>query len=97
MTSIFRWEGKVEHATEHVLIAKTTSEKMEALRAEVLALHPYSLPCIVALPLDATTSHAPFLQWIAEETAKPASHEFELCEWRLPFYRAQNYWQCAPS
>jgi periplasmic divalent cation tolerance protein len=68
VTSVFRWDGRINEDAEVVLIAKTTAERMEALRAAVLSLHPYTLPCIVALELDEAGSHAPYLAWIASET-----------------------------
>lgn len=64
--SIYRWQGKVCDESEHVLIAKTTSSRVEALTARVVALHSASLPCVVALPI--TGGHVPFLDWIAAET-----------------------------
>jgi periplasmic divalent cation tolerance protein len=33
-------------------------------------MHPYELPEIVALPVDA--GHAPYLRWIRDSTATPA-------------------------
>jgi periplasmic divalent cation tolerance protein len=68
VTSLYRWEGSIAQDAEVVLIAKTVEERMAALKAAVLARHPTKLPCIVALPLDAERSHAPFLAWIAAET-----------------------------
>lgn len=72
MDSIYWWEGTVQEAREAVLILKTTAERFDALAARVRALHPYDLPCIVALPVVA--GHAPYLDWIARETqASPAA------------------------
>jgi periplasmic divalent cation tolerance protein len=68
MTSLYRWEGSIAQDEEVVLIAKTVGERMAALKAAVLERHPYKVPCIVALPLDAQASHAPFLAWIGDET-----------------------------
>lgn len=71
MTSIYRWQGKVEQAGEVVVIAKTTAGLFDRLAARVLAarvkeIHSYDCPCIVALPL--ARGHAPYLDWIAAET-----------------------------
>lgn len=68
MTSIYRWEGQIEKATETPMILKTTRGQAEALKALILSVHPYDLPCIVALPVEAGASHAPFLAWIVGET-----------------------------
>jgi periplasmic divalent cation tolerance protein len=62
--SIYRWEGKVQDEAELLLIAKTTAAKFEALAARVKALHPYSVPEVIAAPI--THGFAPYLKWIAE-------------------------------
>lgn len=69
MTSCYRWEGKIAEDAEVVLIAKTMEGRVPALKAAVLERHPYKLPCIVVLPVMAGPSHAPYLDWIARETA----------------------------
>jgi periplasmic divalent cation tolerance protein len=64
--SVFIWDGKVQTDSEAVLICKTTATKAIEARDALLRLHPYELPCIVALPFSPGLSHAPFLQWIEE-------------------------------
>jgi periplasmic divalent cation tolerance protein len=49
MTSIYPWQGKMEKATECLLILKTTQAKKTANRAE--KLHPYEIPCVAELKL----------------------------------------------
>ena len=66
LRSIYRWEGKVEDEPEALLVLKTTRARFEALRARVLALHPYQVPEVIALPVEAGS--APYLAWIAGET-----------------------------
>jgi periplasmic divalent cation tolerance protein len=66
LRSIYRWEGKVQDDAEALLVLKTTRERFEALRDRVLALHPYQVPEVVALPIEAGS--APYLAWIAAET-----------------------------
>ena len=68
--SIYRWKGAVEEASETPMSFKTTVGQAEAVRALVLRLHPYELPCVLALSVDAAASHPDFLRWIADETAK---------------------------
>jgi periplasmic divalent cation tolerance protein len=65
-TSIYRWEGKIQQEEEATLIAKTTDGKLMAAMEEIKRLHPYRVPCIVSYPI--AQGHAPFLQWIADET-----------------------------
>lgn len=71
MRSVYRWKGAVDRAVETPLLLKTTVATAEALKALVLERHPYETPCVVALPVQAELSHAPFLDWIREETSNP--------------------------
>lgn len=64
MESVYRWEGKVERQTEHLLIAKTTSERFEELEKEVRAMHSYDTPEIASFPL--TKSSPDYLRWVQE-------------------------------
>jgi periplasmic divalent cation tolerance protein len=66
LRSIYRWEGKVQEDEEALLVLKTTRARFDALRARVLALHPYDVPEVIALPVEAGS--AAYLQWIAAET-----------------------------
>lgn len=65
LRSIYRWEGKVQDDPEALLVLKTTRPRFEALRARVLALHPYEVPEVIALPVEAGS--APYLEWIAAQ------------------------------
>jgi periplasmic divalent cation tolerance protein len=64
--SIYRWEGKVQDGAEALLVLKTARDRFEALRARVLELHPYEVPEVIALPVEA--GHSPYLDWIAGST-----------------------------
>jgi periplasmic divalent cation tolerance protein len=66
LRSIYRWEGKVQEDAEALLVLKTTRARFDALRARVLALHPYDVPEVIALPVEAGS--AAYLEWIAAET-----------------------------
>lgn len=61
--SIYRWKGAVERAAERLCVIKTRAAGFERLRARVVALHPYEVPEVIALPIAA--GHAPYLDWIA--------------------------------
>ncbi len=65
ITSVYRWEGKVQQAPEAALVAKTTRAKLDAAIREVKRLHSYEVPCIIAYPIS--DGFPPFLQWVAEE------------------------------
>jgi periplasmic divalent cation tolerance protein len=64
MNSIYVWEGKLEEASEVVMIAKTTAERIPELIDRVKALHSYSCPCIVSLAVEG--GYPPFLEWVSE-------------------------------
>jgi periplasmic divalent cation tolerance protein len=62
--SFFWWQGKVDTATESLLILKTTAAATAALRARILELHPYSLPEV--LELTPTGGEDAYLRWVAD-------------------------------
>lgn len=64
--STYRWKGKVERATEVVLMIKTRSVLAKRLERRVRELHPYDVPEILALPVAAGESR--YLRWISEST-----------------------------
>ena len=66
--SVYRWQEQIEEATEITLLIKTTSQNYESLQQAIVKLHPYNVPEIIAMPIVA--GYAPYLQWIATETAK---------------------------
>lgn len=64
MTSIYRWQGKIERATETLLLIKTLQEKYPALEAALKTHHPYQTPEIIALPV--ADGSAAYLTWLAD-------------------------------
>jgi periplasmic divalent cation tolerance protein len=62
--SIFFWQGRVETASEVLLMIKTRADRLPALERRVRDLHPYTVPGFVALPVAA--GHAPYLAWISD-------------------------------
>jgi len=68
-SSIYRWQGAVERATETPLLIKTTRERYTEVEQAIRALHPYEVPEIVALRVVA--GFAPYLRWIVDETQPP--------------------------
>ena len=68
--SVYRWQGAIEQADEVQLLIKTTRACFEPLRARLAALHPYEVPEILALPIEA--GHAPYLDWLAAQVAPPS-------------------------
>jgi periplasmic divalent cation tolerance protein len=66
--SIYRWQGRVEEAAEVLLVLKTVQDRLPALVGRVKELHPYQVPEIIALPVEAALPA--YAAWIAEETAR---------------------------
>jgi periplasmic divalent cation tolerance protein len=64
VTSVYRWEGRVERATEWLCLLKTTAGRLPALVARIRAEHPYQVPEIVAVPIVA--GDPAYLAWIED-------------------------------
>ena len=62
--SFYTWEGKLEDSSEYLLMMKTSEERLEELRKEVLALHSYDTPEFVVLPIVAGSEE--YLKWVGE-------------------------------
>lgn len=60
--STYRWHGAVTTDSEELLLIKTTAARFEALKERVLALHPYELPELIAVPVE--RGHAAYLDWV---------------------------------
>lgn len=65
-TSTYRWQGKMETATEIPLLIKTTSAAYPRLEKLIREAHPYELPEIIAVPLAAGLPA--YLDWVNHET-----------------------------
>lgn len=66
LTSIYRWQGKVENESECLLVIKSTAARSQALIEQIKTLHPYDLPEIIALPI--TDGSPEYLKWITDST-----------------------------
>jgi periplasmic divalent cation tolerance protein len=64
MRSVYRWKGRIEEASEHLLVIKSAVAQFPALRDRLRALHPYELPEIVALPIRDGLPE--YLAWILQ-------------------------------
>jgi len=65
-TSTYRWQGKMESATEVTLLIKTTRAAYPRLEKLISMAHPYELPEIIAVPV--TAGLPAYLSWIDNET-----------------------------
>lgn len=62
VASTYRWQGKLCHDSEQLLLIKTTHARFDALRERIVELHPYELPEVIAL--DVAAASAGYLAWI---------------------------------
>jgi periplasmic divalent cation tolerance protein len=69
LDSIYHWKGAVAEDKEVLLIVKTRAELVDAAIARVKALHSYTCPCVVALPILA--GNPAYLEWLGQETREP--------------------------
>ncbi len=70
MRSIYAWQGEICDDTELLCVLKTRRALFPAICDRVLALHPYEVPEIIALPL--TLGYEGYLAWLQGET-QPAA------------------------
>lgn len=66
-TALYRWKGNMERGQEVAVIMKTRAALFNKAKETIARLHSYECPCIVSWPIE--KGHAPFLEWIKEETA----------------------------
>ncbi len=64
IASTYWWEGKIEEATEYLLIVKTRQDRLDRLIARVRELHSYTVPEVIALPIIG--GNPDYLQWMTE-------------------------------
>ena len=64
VSSYYWWQGKTEWAKELLLVIKTNASKVDRLIDRIKAIHPYSVPEIIALPI--VKGNKPYLDWIDE-------------------------------
>ena len=67
--SIYRWEGMVQDDPEARVGIHTRTALVPELVDRVNRLHPYDVPCIIALPVIA--GNPDYLEWVRAETREP--------------------------
>ena len=60
--SIYRWDHKIERATEWYCHLKTTVSRVPGLQTRLREIHPYDTPEIIVLPV--TDGDPAYLRWI---------------------------------
>ena len=62
VSSHFWWQGKIDSASEVLLLVKTESQFLEATVKLVKKLHSYDVPEIIAMPIIGGNEE--YLEWI---------------------------------
>ncbi len=60
--SHYWWQGKIESGREFAVIMKSRADLFDKVKEQIISLHSYECPCIVALPI--TDGNEPYLGWI---------------------------------
>ncbi|HEX6693899.1 MAG TPA: divalent-cation tolerance protein CutA [Longimicrobiales bacterium] len=68
VVSLYRWNGVVQRDAEVLVLLKTTAARVEALTARIAALHPYEVPEVLSVGVDAGLPA--YLAWVAGSTAE---------------------------
>jgi len=68
VTSIYRWQGRVDEEGEQILVIKTVDANIGELRDALFARHPYEVPEFVVLPVTATSEA--YGAWLLESAAR---------------------------
>lgn len=67
--SVYRWQGAVEHAAEWLLVIKTARARLADVVARVKALHTYTVPEVLALPVYGGSEA--YLSWLLAQVEPP--------------------------
>ena len=66
MTSVYMWEGKREEGAEVAAFIKTRHALVDDAIAAARAVHPYSVPCFLVLPIEG--GNHDYLAWARAQT-----------------------------
>jgi len=65
LKSLYWWKGNIEESGEYLLILKTAEKVLPDLIAKLREMHPYDLPEIIAVPVEAGLEE--YLDWVRGE------------------------------
>ena len=67
--SVYRWQGAVQDEPEARVGLHTRRSLVPAVVERTRELHPYDIPCVIALSLK--DGNPEYLRWIVDETREP--------------------------
>ena len=68
IASAYWWQGAIQQEGEWVSLVKTALPRWESLRDEVARIHPYEVPCIMKMEVEANDAYC---HWILEQVTLP--------------------------
>lgn len=66
ITSVYSWKGEIQSDQEALMVIKTCQARYPELEQWLKTNHPYEVPEVLALPVEAGLPA--YLDWIEEET-----------------------------
>jgi periplasmic divalent cation tolerance protein len=63
IASVYCWQGEVVQEEERLLLIKTMTSRVEAVREAVLELHSYETPELIVLAIE--SGDPDYLDWLA--------------------------------
>jgi periplasmic divalent cation tolerance protein len=64
VTSIYRWQGKINTDSEVQLLLKVNIANFGDISEHIKSIHPYDVPEIVSVPIE--NGYNPYLKWMLE-------------------------------
>jgi periplasmic divalent cation tolerance protein len=64
VTSFYHWDGTLHKDLEVQLFIKTNKPNVASVFEAITKLHPYQVPCLLEIPLDAVGE--PYSKWASE-------------------------------
>jgi periplasmic divalent cation tolerance protein len=68
VTSVYRWEGKLQEDREAVAVLKTRQSLFPEVEELIRSVHSYDNPCIAAFPMVNISRQ--YADWVIEETCQ---------------------------
>jgi periplasmic divalent cation tolerance protein len=67
VSSVYRWQERIETATEVLLIIKTSEHRVASIIDRITELHPYEVPEVICHAIAAGQER--YLDWVRQCTA----------------------------
>ena len=75
VTSVYRWDGKINEDDETVLFIKTRDVLFTKISVAIKNVHSYDRPCIMMLPVSDAVED--FADWILSETCEGENNDID--------------------